>query len=229
VPALRDLTGQRFGMLVVTGRAENRAQKVLWACYCDCGRQHDVDAQALLRGSTRSCGCLWKTVQRATPGTACARIGRGGDPRTGTRAGFMAHYYADEDACPACVEGHRAAQAARREAEPLAVLSANLRYKYRLSLERYEALLSEQGGCCAICRVDAPTDVRTSRFHVDHDHACCPGSRSCGRCVRGLLCHACNTALGNFRDDPERLQSALRYLTRRTAREPLPAEAERLS
>jgi hypothetical protein len=84
-----------------------------------------------------------------------------------------------------------------------------------MSLEDYYALLEKQDGKCAICRVAAPRDIRTSRFHVDHDHACCPGRLSCGRCNRGLLCHACNTALGNFNDDPERLIAAVAYLMNR--------------
>jgi hypothetical protein len=33
---------------------------------------------------------------------------------------------------------------------------------------------------------------------IDHDHACCPGKRSCGRCLRGLLHRTCNVAVGYF-------------------------------
>ena len=132
--------------------------------------------------------------------------------RTGTTAGYMAHYYVKEPACAACLRGHAAHIAKKRADNPEISLQSNLWYKYRLTLDQYYALLEAQGGCCAICRVATPTDIRTDRFHVDHDHACCPGKRSCGNCNRGLLCHACNTALGNFRDDPDLLDRAAAYL-----------------
>lgn len=49
---------------------------------------------------------------------------------------------------------------------------------------------------------------------IDHDHSCCPGEGSCGKCVRGVLCGSCNKMLGYARDDPERLQAAISYLRR---------------
>jgi hypothetical protein len=49
---------------------------------------------------------------------------------------------------------------------------------------------------------------------VDHDHECCPGKTSCGKCVRGLLCHHCNTALGYARNNPTILRALADYLER---------------
>ena len=83
--------------------------------------------------------------------------------------------------------------------------------KYGLTEERYKELLAEQGGKCAICRSDEPGG-RWGTFHVDHDHACCPESETCGKCVRGLLCRHCNNGLGHFQDAPERLMAAAAYL-----------------
>lgn len=82
--------------------------------------------------------------------------------------------------------------------------------QYGISVERYEALLAEQGGTCAICQlperyVDARTG-RTRRLAVDHDH-------KTGK-VRGLLCGSCNQAVGHFEDDHDRCVRAGQYLLR---------------
>jgi hypothetical protein len=74
----------------------------------------------------------------------------------------------------------------------------------------YTAALAKQGGACAICRSAAPGGQ--GRFHVDHDHACCAGRSTCGKCVRGLLCSACNAGIGLFQDDTDILYAALMYV-----------------
>jgi len=53
----KDLTGVRFGRLVVLDRVGTKNGKPLWRCECDCGNIHDVSSTHLLRGSTKSCGC----------------------------------------------------------------------------------------------------------------------------------------------------------------------------
>lgn len=65
---------------------------------------------------------------------------------------------------------------------------------FRITLEQYEAMLIAQAGVCAVCKLP-PGNVMLS---VDHDHKCCPFRKSCGRCVRGLLCFSCNTGLGGL-------------------------------
>lgn len=85
----------------------------------------------------------------------------------------------------------------------------NTMRNFNMTREEYEALLESQGGVCAVCS-DAPGWRRLS---VDHDHSCCPDSgKSCGKCVRGILCGKCNSALGNADDDVERLRALIAYL-----------------
>lgn len=73
--------------------------------------------------------------------------------------------------------------------------------KYSLSPEEYEDMLERQDGKCAVCK-EVMGGSRNE--HVDHDHVT-------GK-VRGLLCAHCNTAIGKFRDEPERLIAAAQYL-----------------
>ena len=81
--------------------------------------------------------------------------------------------------------------------------------RYNLTPADYDAMLAAQGGVCAICKTSEPGGK--GRFRVDHDHACCPERmRSCGKCIRGLLCNYCNLHLAG--ENPRRLRAALAYL-----------------
>ena len=61
-----DLTGQRFGRLVVIERAENNSQgHARWLCRCDCGKMKIANRADLKNGQTKSCGCLRAEITRA--------------------------------------------------------------------------------------------------------------------------------------------------------------------
>lgn len=84
--------------------------------------------------------------------------------------------------------------------------------KYGISVEQFREMLAEQGGVCAICEVAPPAG---QSLVVDHRHSCCPGkSNSCGKCIRGLLCISCNSAIGMFDEDVEALRRAADYIHR---------------
>lgn len=85
-----------------------------------------------------------------------------------------------------------------------------LMWKYGLTLEQYDELLLKQGGVCAVCGTNNPLgegnshDKLSFSFAVDHCH-------DSGR-VRGLLCNACNRGLGFFRDNPQFVLQAFKYI-----------------
>ena len=74
---------------------------------------------------------------------------------------------------------------------------SELKRFYGLTPEQYNAIISRQGGACAICE-------KEKELNVDHIH----GTRN----VRGLLCRGCNCGLGNFGDSVELMQRAIVYL-----------------
>lgn len=102
---------------------------------------------------------------------------------------------------PRCATCHRN----RRNALSLARRLAYVAKQYNLTPEQYLALQNRFEGLCWICR------YRKGR-QVDHDHGCCKGKTSCGKCVRGLLCGPCNKFLGFIRDKVETLENGITYL-----------------
>lgn len=81
--------------------------------------------------------------------------------------------------------------------------------KFNITEADYESLFQKQAGLCAICH---KPETGGMRLAVDHDHSCCDGNFSCGKCVRGLLCKRCNMAIGLLGDSPDVLVNALFYL-----------------
>jgi hypothetical protein len=96
---------------------------------------------------------------------------------------------------------HKATQRKWTVANPRKVRAKDLRRDFGISLEQYEELFEQQGGCCGICR--RPCTGRP-RLAVDHNHETDE--------IRGLLCRACNTALGLLGDSAQTLTAALAYL-----------------
>jgi hypothetical protein len=80
---------------------------------------------------------------------------------------------------------------------------------FNWTVEGFDNLLREQGGGCAVC---GTTTFYGRGWHIDHDHRCCPGKKSCGKCIRGILCQKCNAALGLVDDNSAVLIKAAVYL-----------------
>lgn len=77
--------------------------------------------------------------------------------------------------------------------------------QYGITQQRYDELVEQQGGRCAICQqIPTPTARTQIALFVDHCHATDK--------VRGLLCHNCNCAIGHMKDDIKRLRAAIAYL-----------------
>jgi hypothetical protein len=140
-----------------------------------------------------------RTVQSVTPYKTCPRC-----RQTFPLEGFAINRTRSRGIGAYCLDCHGKVVLANVEKNHGSTRNKHLKERYGLTDDAVAAMAEAQGGKCAICRVKAPE-------HVDHDHA--TGA------VRGILCFTCNVGLGNFEDDPDRLELARRYLTRPTPEE----------
>lgn len=62
-----DLTGKKFGLLIVSKRTATTYKKVRWDCICECGKMTKASSCDLISGHTRSCGCLYNRTGQESP------------------------------------------------------------------------------------------------------------------------------------------------------------------
>jgi Recombination endonuclease VII len=93
-----------------------------------------------------------------------------------------------------------------------------LKHNYKITLEYLINLWDNQEGKCPCCKksLPHPLDWDTPKWAIaiDHDHTCCDNNKSCGKCVRGLLCRDCNLMLGHAKDKESTLANAIEYLAK---------------
>lgn len=191
-----DLTGQRFGKLLVLRRSpDTRAHKSTWIVRCDCGApEKEIQSGNLRSGRTNSCGCTWRKPRVLTPDEV--------EAKRRARIAYNVEYRAkNREALRAWEHRYRLSNRER-------VREYYLK-QYGITRADFDALLASQGSVCGICGQNW-SGTTTKDWHVDHCHET--------GYVRGVLCHHCNIALGHFDDRPELLERAASYL--RKAEEP---------
>lgn len=77
---------------------------------------------------------------------------------------------------------------------------------YGVSISEVEQALKDQNYLCAICKEPGFEMNKYVRSPLNLDH--CHDTKK----FRGMLCHNCNRALGLFKDNVERLETAISYL-----------------
>ena len=91
-----------------------------------------------------------------------------------------------------------------REKRAATCRNSKLKSTYGITAEDYEIMLAKQNGVCAICKAECSRRRSSKFFCVDHCHKTLK--------IRGLLCNRCNTALGLFEDDINRMEIAINYI-----------------
>jgi hypothetical protein len=91
----------------------------------------------------------------------------------------------------------------------LRIRKSQIQREYGITYETFLLMIKIQNSRCAICKIKGKHEIalKKSTLFIDHDH-------DTGQ-VRGLLCQACNHALGKSHDNPQILREAAKYLRRR--------------
>ncbi len=89
----KDLTGQRFGRLIVVKRIASVTRKTRWLCNCDCGGTTEAQGGDLRSRHTISCGCFQREIAAARGRISCSAVGKANTTHGHTRHGSVSPEY----------------------------------------------------------------------------------------------------------------------------------------
>jgi len=186
---IESLIGNKFGSWKVIDFLEfRRSNFPYYTCECACGKIVAVNGYHLSSGRSTKC-------------RSCAALG-------------IRKFDDETKYCPVCNLwlafddfADEASSKSTNKKHGCCSICDTLR-RHHLTKSVFGEILKRQNFCCAVSGCTSPPTA------IDHDHKCCPGLRSCGKCIRGILFHNHNMGMGRFRDDPKELRSAALYLER---------------
>lgn len=174
-----DYAGRVFGTWRVTGEVPNGTHRKL-VCECvGCGATGEKLASNLV-SQPPGCGdCAWRNVAQADDyGRACSTCGV--KLPWSEFQGDARKKTGKASSCRECA------------------CWSGVKSRYGITREEWQQVSDKQNNVCALCF----EVCEIGRLSVDHDHACCPGQKSCRKCIRGLLCRGCNQMLGYAEKKP---------------------------
>lgn len=144
-------------------------------------------------------------------------IKRGGNPPTRRNTGWL-HNNLEQRMCSRCKNifpkedvDSWTHKSRCKECQAWVKRDTYLKRYYSIDIEKYEKLLSLSSGGCYICGKTKKQN-KNNHLSVDHDHSCCNGPHSCGKCIRGILCDTCNRAVGLLQNDSQNAMAVAIYI-----------------
>lgn len=182
-----DLTGQRFGRLVVVGLVDCSNTGRIWEVLCDCGEIRRVRTGKLRSGEHKSCGCLRGERMKERHRNCRVLVKDGKRPCAKCKQVLPVEDFHKskktlsglQTRCKRCA------------------MSYDWEKKFGVPRSEVDRILASQAGVCGACGL-------TKGLHLDHDHKT--------NKIRGFLCGNCNRALGLLRDSPKIIEALGRYL-----------------
>lgn len=180
--------GDKYGSWTIISKCiKNKFGKDSYLCKCICGTEKYVEGQSLVKGKSKSCGCVRKVSKEIQK----ERIKK-----------YKHDYFQNNKEKIYKRTLNKQKEQRKLDYELYGIDRYNLKSKYNLSIEEYHNILQSQDNKCAICGCDISN--RNNNPHIDHNH-------KNGK-VRGILCGNCNMGIGHLKDNVLILKNAIKYL-----------------